>query len=113
VTVRFILPTTETTQVMHTSLTLVFIQEMKRNVEMRKRVQKRGVSRKLDIHNVIARENANVSASGYCSQESTSSHLVLRLPKHLIEPQKWLYRSLETANAKLRRLCSDNIETKK
>ena len=98
---------------MHTSLTLVFIQEMKRNVEMRKRVQKRGVSRKLDIHKVIARENTNGSASGYCSQESTSSHLVVRLPIRLIEPQKWLYRALASANTKLRRLCSDNIETKK
>ena len=67
---------------MHTSLSLVFIQEIKRNVEMRKQVQKRGVSRKLDIHKVIARENTNGNASGYCSQESTSSHLVVRLPKH-------------------------------
>jgi len=60
---------------------------------MRKRVQKRGVSRKLDIHKVIARENTNGSASGYCSQESTSSHLDVRLPKHLIGLQKWLYRA--------------------
>jgi len=98
---------------MHTSLTLVFIREIKINIEMRKRVQKHGVSRKLDIHKVIARENTNGSASGYCIQESTSSHLVVWLPIRLIGPQKWLYRALETANAKLRRLCSDNIETKK
>jgi len=51
---------------------------------MRKREQKHEVSRKLDIHKVIARENTNGSASGYCSQESTSSYLVVRLPILLI-----------------------------
>jgi len=83
VTVRLILPTNDrdNTSNAHQPNTC-FIQEMKRNVEMRKRVQKRGVSRKLDIHKVIARENTNGSASGYCSQESTSSHFVVRLPKH-------------------------------
>jgi len=55
----------------------------------------------------------NESASGYCIQESTSSHLVVRLLILLIRPQKMVIHALETGNAKLRRLYSDNIETKK
>ena len=98
----------------YTSVSQLSLSEKKkRNEEIRKRVRKHRIARRLDGQQVIEKEDNSDSTSGYYSQEPSSSRLVVRLPVRRNGPKKRLCRALETAKAKPRKVISDNIETKK
>ena len=97
----------------YTSVLQFSLSEKKKRNEEIKRVRKHRIARRLDRQPVIEREDNNDSISGYYSQESSSSCLVVRLPVRRNGTKTRLCRALETAKAKLKKVISDNIETKK